>query len=111
MIILGIFVTFQILDVVNDFFGGSTAFCCGSLMVIGVVFFIVRGRREEKVVGLEDLPAKEPWVFLEDGKHLLSQGMREEAIAAYLQAYREGSPTVRDQALKALEELGEVDTF
>jgi hypothetical protein len=111
MIILGIFGIVQILDVVNDYFGGSTTFCCGSLIVIGVVFFLVRRRGKEKEVGREDLPAEDPWMFLEDGKRLLSQGMCEEAVAAYLQAYREGSPTVRDQALKALEELGEVDTF
>ena len=111
MIILGIFVTFQILDVVNDFFGGSTALCCGSLIVIIVVFFIVPKRGKGKVVGMEDLPAEDPGMFLEDGKQLLSQGKRQEAIDSYLRAYREGSPTVRDQALKALDELGEVDTF
>jgi hypothetical protein len=47
----------------------------------------------------------------EQGERLLSQGKREEAVAAYLQAYREGSPAVREQALTALEELGEVEKF
>jgi hypothetical protein len=60
---------------------------------------------------LKPRAAEDSWGLLENAKRLLSEGKREEAIAVYLRAYREGSPSVQKLALTALEELGEVETF
>jgi hypothetical protein len=70
-----------------------------------------KGRPKKWQPEAKDLEAGELWPLLNEAKRLLAEGKREEAIAVYLQAYREGSPTVRNLALKALEQLGEVEEF
>ena len=93
----------------------SVLSCLGQLSI--VILLVVsllqwRGKgTKERVHEPTVARAKDSWALLNEGKHLLSQGKREHAVAAYLQAYQEGSPTVRNLAINALDELGEVENF
>lgn len=116
IVVLGFIVVLQILRAFDDSFEGLTIRCCVGLivMIILAVVYVFRGHRKSASVReseprLLEVPGAE--AAYRQGEHLLSQGKREEAIAAYLLAYREGSPAVRKQALTALEALGEVEAF
>jgi hypothetical protein len=115
-VVLGFIVVLQVLRATDDSFEGLTIRCCVGLIVIIIlaVVFVFRGHRK-RVSEWESEPqileVSGGEVAYQQGEHLLSQGKREEAIAAYLQAYREGSPVVRKQALTALEALGEIEAF
>lgn len=116
VVVLGFIVVWQILRAFDDSFGGLTIGCCVGLivMIILAVVFVFRGHRKSASVREPEPQIVEvsgAETAYRQGEHLLSQGKREEAIAAYLQAYREGSPAIRKQALTALEALGEVDAF
>lgn len=48
---------------------------------------------------------------IEQGRSLLGQDKRPEAVACFLCAFRDGPPDLRRRALTELEKLGEVETF
>jgi thioredoxin-like negative regulator of GroEL len=52
----------------------------------------------------------DPQIALAEGKKLLSQGKRDEAVAHLMHTFSEGSPDVRQEASRVLEELGEMNT-
>src|SRR3990172_434110 len=45
------------------------------------------------------------------GRSLVNSGQRAEAVACFLAVFRSGSPELRQQAVSALGQLGEVETF
>jgi hypothetical protein len=51
----------------------------------------------------------DPHIALVEGKTLLGQGKRDEAVAYLMHTFREGSPDVRQEASRVLEELGEMN--
>jgi thioredoxin-like negative regulator of GroEL len=53
----------------------------------------------------------DPKSALAQGKHLLVQGRRAEAVALLIHALREGSSDVSQEASRTLEELGEIEVF
>ena len=55
--------------------------------------------------------SSDPQIALAEGKTLLSQGKRDEAVAHLMHAFREGSPEIRREASRVLEELGEMKAF
>jgi hypothetical protein len=55
--------------------------------------------------------SQDPEIALAKAKVLLSQGNREESVALLMQAFRAGSPEVRREAMRMLEDLGETKTF
>lgn len=115
-IVLGFVLALQVLSAIGDSFGSLTTCCFIGLIVIIVliVVFAFQHRRkgaseweaEPHIVGASSAEA-----VYQQGERLHSQGRREEAVAAILQDYREGSPAVRKQAITALENLGEVEEF
>jgi ligand-binding sensor domain-containing protein len=85
----------------------------GGILILAIVtvFQWRQERLKELAQEQKDIDANDPQMLLDEGKRLLSQGDRDGAIEVYRRAYREGSPTVRDLALKALEELGALEHF
>jgi hypothetical protein len=106
----------QLLRAVGDNFGGFMTLCCTGLILIGILIAVTvfQGRsKKTEVQRSEHQVAQKPeaQTVFRQGEHLLSQGKREEAVAAYLKAYREGFPEVRKKALIALKNLGEIEEF
>ena len=65
-----------------------------------------------RIEGLPDIKMpSDPKTALAQGKHLLVQGRRAEAVALLIHALREGPPDVSQEASRVLEELGEIETF
>jgi hypothetical protein len=115
-VVLGLIAVLQVLGAFGDSFEGFTIRCCVGLFVViilvAVFVFRCRGKRaEERESEPQIVEVSEAEAAYERGEQLLSQGKREEAVAAYLQAYREGEPTARRLALSTLKKLGEIEEF
>lgn len=100
----------------SDNFGDWVNLCCPVqiLMIILLVLFFFRKRPEDARGRIQETTSageRDSRALLDEGKELLSQRKREQAVGVFLQAYQEGSPTVRNLALKALDDLGEVEEF
>jgi hypothetical protein len=113
LVLIGVF---QILKDLGDSFGDWATLCCPGLilMIILLVIFFFRKRPEdakERIQAIASTRERDLQALLNDGEELLSQGKREQAVGVYLQAYQEGSPAIRALALKALDNLGEVEEF
>jgi len=76
---------------------------------------IPASRAQQGQPGTLSVPAAQapadPQSALTEGKMLLGQGKKDEAIAFLMHAFREGPPDVRREASHVLEELGEMKTF
>jgi hypothetical protein len=58
-----------------------------------------------------NVSSADPQAAIEQGRSLLDQGKRPEAVACFLSAFRDGPPDLRRRALAELDKLGEVETF
>jgi hypothetical protein len=115
-VVLGLIVVLLVLGAFGDSFESFTIRCCIGFIVIIilVVVFVFRGRGKsagERESEPQIVEASAAEAAYQKGERLILQGKREESVAAFLQAYREGSPPVKELALKALQELGEVETI
>jgi hypothetical protein len=114
--VLVLIMLWQLLMAVGDNFGSFATLCCigVTLIVILVAFTVFQGLQKKAEAQRSEhqfTQTLEAQTFFRQGGQLLSQGRREEAVAAYLQAYREGGPDVRKKALTALKNLGEIEEF
>ncbi len=111
----------------------SNCTCLAGFIVILVVVIIVVRRQRSKnsktdstdladkansapsLSGIEGVPdikiPSDPKTALAQGKHLLVQGRRADAVALLIHALREGSSDVSQEASRTLEELGEIEVF
>jgi thioredoxin-like negative regulator of GroEL len=104
----------------------------GFIFILVVIIVVVRRRRSKdsktdsadladkansapSLSGIERVPdikmPSDPKSALAQGKHLLVQGRRAEAVALLIHALREGSSDVSQEASRTLEELGEIEVF
>lgn len=92
----------------------SDATCCLFLILIGalIVAALIRSRKK-KAASQEEIPVveKDPEEYLLLGKQNLELGNRQAAVKNFIHVYRHGWPNLREQAIRALEEIGEVETF
>jgi hypothetical protein len=76
---------------------------------------IIEDRTPQEQPGTSSVPAAQvpsvAEIALAEGKVLLSQGNKDEAVAFFMHAFREGPPNVRQEAIRILEELGEMKTL
>ena len=64
------------------------------------------------IEGIHDVKMpSDPQMALAQGRQLLVQGRRAEGVDLLIHALREGSPDVSQEASRALEESGEIETF
>ena len=53
----------------------------------------------------------DPALALAEAGELLGAGQQEKAIEFLMKAFREGSPEIRKEAIRMLEDLGEIDSM
>lgn len=88
--------------------------CCLTSILIGIVFVVFLNRSRKKKAAAQEGQSdekKSPEEFLLLGRQNLQLGSRQLAVKDFLQAYRHGRPDLREKAIRALEEMGEVETF
>ncbi|TET38714.1 MAG: hypothetical protein E3J69_01145 [Anaerolineales bacterium] len=105
----------------------------GFIFILVVIIVVVRRRRSKdssktdstdladnansapSLSGIEGVPdikmPSDPKSAIAQGKHLLVQGRRAEAVALLIHALRDGPPDVSQEASRTLEELGEIEVF
>lgn len=88
--------------------------CC-MFWILALITVVVIFRRSRKKVATkqEVQPAERmsPQNYLLLGRESLQRGNHLAARKAFLHVYRHGRPDLREQAARALEEMGEVETF
>jgi hypothetical protein len=90
----------------------STACCIYLILFALLVFFFVRSRRRKATEVKSSAPLeKNPQEYLLSGKRNLQKGNRQDAVKDFVYVYRHGRPNLRQQAVEALEEMGEVEIF
>lgn len=88
--------------------------CCTFWFLALITVVVVYRRSRKKVAaGQEVEPAERlsPQQYLLLGRESLQRGNWLAARKAFLHVYRYGRPNLRDQAVQALEEMGEVEIF
>jgi ABC-type protease/lipase transport system fused ATPase/permease subunit len=116
IVVIGLMVFVLILEAFDTRLGIVSMLGClvqisiAALIVVSVVQWLQKKTLEQRP---EHQIAQTPEAqgIFRQAEHLLSQGKREEAVTSYLQAYHEGSPAIRKQAVTALKNLGEIEEF
>jgi hypothetical protein len=130
-----LFALWSLSSIFNDYYGNTSGYMCFALISIGGWYLgnIIGFRQARRgrcwlwgwLAPTTQLPR--PWAAtpavpaasmsadsytaLEQGRSLLKADRRAEAIASLMDAFRNGSPDLRQQAVAELEKLGEVEMF